>query len=161
MGLIAALYLVRHISSGKASNHAIPAPQINLTDLNGAVLSPAGYRGQVVLINFWAAWCTPCRDEIPQMMALQERYRSRGFQTVGISMDDPEKDLRDFCREMKVNYPIVMGNQRIAEAFGGVLGLPTAFLIGRDGLIHARHEGVTDFPGIEREIRALLESVAD
>jgi len=158
IGLVAALYWHRRISSPTASISTLPVPAITLTDLSGNTLNPSGYKGQVVLINFWAAWCTPCRAEIPQFMTLQDQYRSRGFQAVGVSLDDPEGVLRDFCRESKVNYPIVMGNQRIAEAFGGVLGLPTTFLIGRDGLIHAKYEGATDFPRLEHEITALLQS---
>jgi peroxiredoxin len=158
IGLIAALYLHRRIPSPKASSSTLPAPAIALTDLSGDTLNPSSYKGKVVLINFWAAWCTPCRAEIPQFMTLQDKYRSRGFQAVGISLDDPEGALRDFCRESGVNYPIVMGNQKIAEAFGGVLGLPTTFLIGRDGLIHAKYEGATDFRKLEQEITALLQS---
>ena len=156
IGLVAALYLHRRVSSPKALSSNLPAPAITLTDLSGNTVSPSNYKGQVVLINFWAAWCTPCRAEIPQFMTLQDKHGSRGFQAVGISLDDPEGALRDFCRESKVNYPMVMGNQKIAEAFGGVLGLPTTFLIGRDGLIHAKYEGATDFPKLEQEIVALL-----
>ena len=158
IGLVAALYWHRRNSSPKTSSSTFPAPAITLTDLSGNALNPSRYKGQVVLINFWAAWCAPCRAEIPQFMRLQDQYRSRGFQAVGISLDDSESALRDFCRESKVNYPIVMGNQKIAEAFGGVLGLPTTFLIGRDGLIHAKYEGATDFPKLEHEITALLQS---
>jgi len=133
------------------------APSITLTDLSGNAINPSGYKGKVLLVNFWAAWCIPCRDEIPQFMVLEEKYRARGLESIGISMDDPESTLRDFCREYKVNYPIVAGNQKIAEEFGGVLGLPTTFLIGRDGLIHARHAGAADFPKLEHEIQALLD----
>ena len=158
IGLAAALYLHRRISSPKASSSLLPAPAIALTDLSGETLSPSSYKGKVVLINFWAAWCTPCRAEIPQFIMLQDKYRSRGFQAVGISLDDPEGALRDFCRESGVNYPIVKGNQKIAEAFGGVLGLPTTFLIGRDGLIRAKYQGATDFSKLEQEITALLQS---
>jgi len=158
IGLAAALYLHRRISSPKASSSLLPAPAIALTDLSGETLSPSSYKGKVVLINFWAAWCTPCRAEIPQFVMLQDKYRSRGFQAVGISLDDPEGALRDFCRESGVNYPIVKGNQKIAEAFGGVLGLPTTFLIGRDGLIRAKYQGATDFSKLEQEITALLQS---
>ena len=160
VGLAAAVYLLFHgrgLSIG-ASSGASLVPAITLTDLNGNTFSPSTYKGKVVLINFWAAWCTPCREEIPQFMTLEDRYRSRGFQAIGISMDDTEGVLRDFCREYKVNYPVVIGNEKIAEQFGGVLGLPTTFLIGRDGRIHARYEGATDFPGLEKEIAALLQA---
>lgn len=158
VGLAAALYLSVHRRAARKQPADFPAPAIVLRDLSGQTINPAGYKGKVVLVNFWAAWCTPCREEIPQFIALQEKYRARGFQAVGISIDDPEGALRDFCREYKVNYPIVMGDQKITEAFGGVLGLPTTFLIGRDGRIHARQVGATDFPKLEQAISTLLQA---
>jgi len=160
VGLAAAFYLsFHHRGASIGASSGVPlAPASTLTDLNGNTISPSTYKGKVVLINFWAAWCTPCREEIPQFMTLEDKYGSRGFQAVGISMDDPEGVLRDFCREYKVNYPVVMGNQKIAEDFGGVLGLPTTFLIGRNGRIHARYEGATDFPRLEKEIAVLLQA---
>jgi peroxiredoxin len=157
IGLVAALYLHRRASKAGAPNHDT-APAVALVDLRGNNVSPARYKGKVVLVNFWAAWCAPCRAEIPQFVALQEKYGSQGFQAVGVSLDDPAAVLRDFCREHKVNYPMVMGSQKIAEGFGGVLGLPTTFLIGRDGHIRSKHVGATDFPKLEREITALLEA---
>jgi peroxiredoxin len=161
MALLAGFYVVsyRRVARTGKSGSAFPAPAFTLVDLSGNTIDTSGYQGKVVLVNFWAAWCTPCREEIPQFMALAEKYRAQGFQAVGISMDDPEGALRDFCREHKVNYPVVMGNQKIAEEFGGVLGLPTTFLIGRDRLIHAKYVGPTDFPKIEREIGVLLAAV--
>jgi cytochrome c biogenesis protein CcmG/thiol:disulfide interchange protein DsbE len=158
LGLAAVLYLSIHRRAARNHPADSVAPAITLRDLSGHTINPADYEGKVVLVNFWAAWCTPCREEIPQFIALQEKYHARGFQAVGISMDDPEGALRDFCREYKVNYPIVMGNQKTAEAFGGVLGLPTTFLIGRDGRIHAKQAGATDFPKLERDVAALVES---
>jgi peroxiredoxin len=156
-GLAAVLYISTHTRAVRNQSIDLPAPAITLTDLNRETFDLASLRGEVVLVNFWATWCTPCREEIPQFVALQQKYRARGFQAVGISMDDPEGTLRDFCRDYKVNYPIVMGNQRIAENFGGVLGLPTTFLIGRDGRIRSRLVGATDFPKLEKEINALLQ----
>ena len=154
------LYIALHrrVTTNRGARPLAAAPAIILTDLSGNTINPSSYKGKVVLINFWAAWCTPCREEIPQFVALEEKYRARGFQSIGVSMDDPEGALRDFCREYKVNYPVVMGNQKIAEEFGGVLGLPTTFLLGRDGHIHARHAGTTDFRKLEEEIAGLLES---
>jgi peroxiredoxin len=158
VGLVAAIFFVAHRRAAYKQAAEPPAPAFNVTDLSGQTISLANLRGKVVLVNFWAAWCTPCRAEIPQFVRLQEKYRAQGFQLVGISIDDPEGALRDFCRESRVNYPIVMGDQTMAEKFGAVLGLPTSFLIGRDGRIHARQVGATDFPKIEREISALLRA---
>jgi len=156
VGLAAALYfsLHRHMRTRAADS---PAPAVALVDLDGSTIDLSTYKGRVLLINFWAAWCVPCRQEVPRFIALEEKYRPQGFQAVGISLDDPEAALRDFCRQYKVNYPIVMGNQKIAEAFGGVLGLPTTFLIGRDGRIHAKYVGSTDFTKVEQEITVLLK----
>jgi len=160
VAVVAAIYVVRaHRAPAKASN--APAPALTLVDLSGHTIDTSTYKGKVVLVNFWAAWCTPCREEIPQFVALQEKYGARGFQAIGISMDDPEGALRAFCRQYKVNYPVVMGNPKIAEQFGGVLGLPTTFLIGRDGRIHAKYAGATDFPRLEQEIAALLAKTSD
>lgn len=162
VAVVAGIYVVRaHRVATRAASVDAPVPALTLLDLSGHTIDTSSYKGKVVLVNFWAAWCTPCREEIPQFVSLQEKYRARGFQAVGISMDDPEGVLRDFCREYKVNYPVVKGNQKIAEQFGGVLGLPTTFLIGRDGHIHAKYAGATDFPKLEQEIAALLTQTSD
>ena len=158
VGLAGAIFFATRRQAAHKEAADPPAPAINLTDLSGQPINPASNEGKVVLVNFWAAWCTPCREEIPQFVALQEEYRAQGFQIVGISMDDPEGTLREFSREYKVNYPMVMGNQEIAEKFGGVLGLPTTFLIGRDGRIHAKQVGATDFPKLAQQISELLQA---
>src|SRR5512146_8718 len=92
------------------------APQIFLTDLNGDSFNTSSYQGKVVLVNFWAAWCTPCAAEIPQFVAMQEKYRQQGLQILGVSMDDADQVLRKFYREHKMNYPVVAGDQKIADA---------------------------------------------
>jgi peroxiredoxin len=158
VGLVAAVYFSFRSRAAHKQPAELSAPNLTLTDLSGQTISFASYKGEVVLVNFWAVWCAPCREEIPQFIALQEKYRSRGFQAVGISLDDPEATLRDFCREHKVNYPVVMGDQKIAEDFGGVLGLPTTFLIGRDGRIQAKYAGATDFAKLNQEITTLLQA---
>jgi thiol-disulfide isomerase/thioredoxin len=111
-----------------------------------------------VLINFWAAWCTPCAEEIPQIIALQDKYRPEGFRVIGISMEDRDSALRDFYRRYKMNYPVVAGNEKIADAYGGILGLPTSILVGRDGRVRANYPGVADFPKLEQEINTLLRA---
>ena len=138
------------------NSSAPPAPALTLVDLGGNKIDTSSYAGKVVLINFWAAWCTPCAEEIPQIIALQDKYRAQGLRVIGISMDDRESALRAFYRKYKMNYPVVAGDAKIAEAYGGILGLPTSFLIGRDGRIRAKYPGLADFAKLEQEIIALL-----
>ena len=134
------------------------APDLALTDLNGAALRTSSYKGKVVLVNFWAAWCTPCAEEVPQFMALLKKYQDQGLQVIGFSVEDDPAELRDFYRKYQMNYPVIPGDLKIADAFGGVLGLPTTFLIGKDNLIHAKHNGATNFSALEQEVVALLHA---
>lgn len=149
-----------HDDGSSASARAAAAPQIALTDLSGRSFNTASYQGKVVLVNFWAAWCTPCAAEIPQFTAMQEKYRNQGFEILGISMDDADDVLRKFYREHKMNYPVVAGDLKIADAYGGVLGLPTTFVIGRDGRVRDKLVGATDFTSLEREVVKLLQEGA-
>ncbi|MGE5204687.1 MAG: TlpA family protein disulfide reductase [Chlamydiota bacterium] len=147
-------------SFGVKSGQHLPVPQVTLTDLNGQKLDLASYKGDVVLVDFWATWCSPCRAEIPHFVNLQNKYRSQGFRVVGISMDDGPSPVREFYGKYKMNYPVAMGSAKLAEQFGGVLGLPVSFLIGRDGRIYARHVGETDAAVFESEIKQLLTQPA-
>jgi thiol-disulfide isomerase/thioredoxin len=126
--------------------------------LSGQQLHLSDYRGSVVLLDFWATWCDPCREEIPHFVELQNRYRDQDLRIVGISMDDSPEPVRDFYRQFKMNYPVVMGNATTGELYGGVLGLPIAFLIGRDGRIYSKHIGATNISVFEREITTLMQA---
>jgi cytochrome c biogenesis protein CcmG, thiol:disulfide interchange protein DsbE len=110
-------------------------------------------------LDFWATWCDPCRDEIPGFNVLQDKYANRGLQIIGVSMDDTPDPVRDFQKQFKMNYPVVIGSARIGELYGGILGLPVAFLIGADGRIYAKHLGATDEAVLEKEIVTLLGTV--
>ncbi len=134
------------------------APDFTLTDLGGKPLTLSSYRGKVVLLDFWATWCDPCRDEIPRFIALQDKYRDRGLQIVGVSMDDTAEPVREFQERFRMNYPVVMGSARIGELYGGILGLPVAFLIGPDGRICSKHFGETDIAVFEKETETLLRT---
>ncbi len=155
IGLAVAIYYGTHDHRDTKSSTS-PAPALTLVDLGGNKIDTSSYTGKVVLINFWAAWCTPCAEEIPQFIALQDKYRAQGLQVLGISMEDRDSALRDFYRKHKMNYPVVAGSEKIAEAYGGILGLPTSLLIGRDGRIRAKYSGLADFAKLEQEIIALL-----
>ena len=161
--LAAGLYLTLHRYVGRfgvirAAAELRPGPDLSLTEIHGAAVHTADYKGKVVLVNFWAAWCVPCADEVPQFIALQKKYHDQGLRVLGVSVEDDAGDLRDFYRKFQMNYPVVPSDLRIADAYGGVLGLPTTFVIGKDNLIHAKHNGATDFPALEREVVALLHA---
>ena len=143
--------------TSRVSGAAFPtAPQLLLTDLKGQPLNTANFKGKVVVVNFWAAWCTPCAAEVPRLIALQQKYQDNGLQIIGISIDDSDKELRDFYQRYKMNYPVVAGDQKLAQAYGDILGLPTTLVINRDGLIEKKFIGAVDWAAMEREIIAEL-----
>jgi thiol-disulfide isomerase/thioredoxin len=133
-----------------------PAPPFLLTDLDGQPISTAAYHGKVVLINFWATWCPPCNEEIPEMIALADRYKDN-LQIIGVSMDDdpPEKVLA-FARAHHMNYPIVMGSDKLSEEYGGVDALPTTFVLDTQGRVVQKHMGLYPPEVYDGEIHALL-----
>ena len=161
--VVAGLYFVNRywihpavmIQANGDSEHP-DAPGISLTDIQGKRLDLAEYKGKVVVLDFWATWCGPCRAEIPGFVVMQEKYASQGFSLIGISMDDDAAPVVDFYKEFRMNYPVAVGNQRIGELYGGILGLPTTFLIGRDGRIYAKHTGGINPAIIEEEVQQLL-----
>ncbi len=137
-----------------------PAPVFSLQDVSGKALDLAAYRGKVVLLDFWATWCAPCLTEIPHFVDLQKRYRDRGVQIIGISLDDEAAPVRAFYQKLKMNYPVAIGDAKLAERYGGILGMPVAFVIGCDGRIRAQHAGETDASVFERDIVPLLRESA-
>jgi thiol-disulfide isomerase/thioredoxin len=161
--LVSGLYLVNRywiapaVRTQAMSNGDHPlAPAISLTDIEGKKLELAEYKGKVVVLDFWATWCGPCRIEIPGLIEMQDKYARQGFSVIGISFDDEAEPVVQFYKEFKMNYPVAVGNQRIGELYGGVFGLPTTFLIGRDGRIYAKHTGATSPAVIEDEVQQLL-----
>ena len=129
-----------------------------IKDMNGADVRLTDYRGKVILLNYWATWCGPCKVEIPDLVALQDEYRDQGFVVLGVSQDDDPETLREFAKEFRMNYPVLVGKDRpeVIDAQGPVWGLPTTFLIGRDGSICRKHLGPATKDAFEREIKPLL-----
>jgi thiol-disulfide isomerase/thioredoxin len=155
---VALFFIVRRhgVPAAASAQQGAAAPDFSLTDLNGRPLALSSYRGKVVLLDFWATWCVPCREEIPHLIDLQNKYGSQGLQIVGVSMDDSPEPVRDFYQHFKMNYPVVMGDARTGELYGGVLGLPIAFVVGPDGKITSKHIGATDISVLEKEVVKLL-----
>ena len=146
---------VRAASSSDKSRKA--APDFILTDANGASVRLSDYKGKVVLLNFWATWCGPCKIEIPWFIELEKSYRDRGFITLGISMDeDGWKAVKPFMGHTAINYPVMIGNDRLAELYGGVDSLPSTFLIDRQGRIAFTHLGLVAKRDYETEIQQLI-----
>lgn len=159
--IIAGLTVGRHnhgSSAGTGSAKETLAPDFTLSQLDGQPLRLSSYRGKIVLLDFWATWCEPCREEIPHFIELQNKYGQRGFQIIGVSMDDTPDPVRTFYQQYHMNYPVVMGNSGIGEQYGGVLGLPIAFLLDRDGRITAKHIGAAKPEAIEKEAIALMQN---
>ena len=134
-----------------------PAPPFVREDLNKQRIDLSSYRGKVVLLTFWATWCAPCQVEMPHFVDWQTRYGPAGLQIIGVSMDDDAEPVQALTRKRHVNYPILMGDERIGTAYGGILGLPVTFLIDREGNIAARFKGETKLAAMEREVQRLLQ----
>jgi thiol-disulfide isomerase/thioredoxin len=129
-----------------------------LKDMNGDEVKLADYKGKVILLNFWATWCGPCKYEIPWFVELQEKYREKGVVFLGFSVDDPVDKLKPFAAEYKVNYPILVGDGRedVQDAYGPVWGIPITFMIARDGRLCRKHMGIATKAQFEKEILALM-----
>ena len=142
------------------------APTVALKDLNDRDVTLAQYKGQVVLVNFWATWCEPCKIEIPWMIEFQEKYGPRGFTILGVSMDEEgRKTVEPFVEKERfdvngqkeaMNYPILLGTDSIADKFGGIMGLPTSMLYTRDGKKIKTIVGLANHDDISKAIEGLL-----
>ena len=132
------------------------APEFVRIDLQHRKLDLHAYRGKVVLLDFWATWCASCQLEMPRFVAWQTQYGPCGLQIIGISMDDDPDLARKLYKKMKLNYPVAMGDDKLGQLYGGVLGLPLAYLIDTKGKVQAQFRGETDLNLIEERFKPLL-----
>ena len=133
-----------------------PAPPLDAKDVLGRPVNKAGWAGKVVLVNFWATWCPPCREEIPELLQLKKEYGDK-LQIVGISEDDdPPAAVLKFVKQQGMTYPVVMATPALIDAYGGVPALPTSFLIDTQGRVVQKHSGLYPIGRYDLEIRFLL-----
>jgi len=134
-----------------------PAPEFDLKDLAGKNVRLSDYHGKVVLLNFWATWCPPCKEEMPWFVDLQQRYGAQGLQVIGVAMDDSDqKKIESFAKQLGVNYPVLLGKESTAHAYGDVQFLPDTFYIGRDGKIVSHVQGLINRKEIEEQVKKAL-----
>jgi cytochrome c biogenesis protein CcmG/thiol:disulfide interchange protein DsbE len=146
------------VKSGKERRQA---PDFSLKDSDGRTVRLSDYRGKVVLLNFWATWCGPCRIEIPWFTDMERQNKDQGFAVLGVAMDDEGWEVvKPFLSELKVNYRVVVGNDETASKYGGIEALPTTFFIDRNGKIAAVHQGLVGRKEFDDGIRELLEERA-
>jgi len=137
------------------------APDFALKDADGKLVHLADYRGKVVLLDFWATWCGPCVIEIPWFQEFQRKYKDRGFEVLGVSMDDDGwKAITPFVQRRKINYRVVLGDDKTGDQYGGLEALPTTFVIDRNGRIAAVHVGLASKKDFSDAIEKLLEDPA-
>ena len=139
------------------------APDFELTSIDGKPVKLSDFKGKAVVLNFWATWCAPCKVEIPWFVDLQKQYGPQGLQIVGVNMDDNPtiEKIGKFAREQGIDYTVLLGNDKVADEYGGVEALPTTFYIGRDGKIVTRAFGLIGHKEIEENIQNALKTRAE
>ena len=137
------------------------APDFTLKDMDGKVVHLSDYRGKVVILDFWATWCGPCRIEIPWFMDIQRKNKDRGFEVLGVAMDDEGWEVvKPFLTDLGVNYRVMIGDDVTSQMYGGVDALPTTFLIDKSGKIAAVHVGLASRKDFEDGVEQLLQAPA-
>ena len=151
--------LAKYTSTSNSSVENVrPAPQFSLANLDGKNVSLKDFADKVMVVDFWATWCGPCREEIPHLNKLYENYRGKGLVVVGISMDaEGPEVVKQFAKELRMEYPVVMGDENVQQDFGGIVGLPTTFIIDRKGNIVKKYTGYQ--PAIMQDMEQTIKEL--
>lgn len=151
-----------HAQAVKPSKDRKAAPDFTLKDANGKPVRLSDFRGKAVILDFWATWCGPCKVEIPWFIEFQRKYKDRGLVVLGVASGDEEWSVvRPFADKIKINYPVVLGNDTTADLYGGIEALPTTFLIDRDGRIAKIHIGLAAKEDFEDAIEKILDAAPE
>jgi len=133
-------------------------PSFKLKNLQGKQISSSDFKDNVLLINFWATWCGPCKEEIPALIKLNREYEDKGFQVVSIAVSSNLKDLKDFAKKLNINYPILIGDAKVIRAFGNISVVPTTFIVDRKGNVPKMLLGAKPYKEFESLIRPFLSN---
>ena len=154
IGLIFVFALAYNVT---AQNIGSTAPQFTLKDINGKNVSLNDYKGKVIILDFWATWCPPRREEIPDFIALQNEYGKKGLQIIGISVDrDGIKSVKPFYENMKMNYPVLLTDGNVESNYGDIRAIPTTFIVDKKGSIAKKYIGFQPKAVFEKDIKELL-----
>jgi cytochrome c biogenesis protein CcmG/thiol:disulfide interchange protein DsbE len=155
--LVLALFVGFATTSLYCSDEGKQAPDFSLKTGDGKTVELKKLSGKVVVVNFWATWCPPCRAEIPGMIDVYEKYRKQGLEIVGISLDrEGWSVITPFVQKMKMPYPVVLGDKSVAAAYGGIQAIPTTFIIDRAGAVVKKHVGYLSKEDFESTVKPLL-----
>jgi thiol-disulfide isomerase/thioredoxin len=157
-------WLVSDVEVESVAGEACPADardarlDFTLKDINDKPVTLSDYKGKVILLDFWATWCGPCKIEIPWFIEFQQKYGDAGLQVIGVSVDDPIDKLRPYAAAMKMSYVVLqgLGHTDLVDAYGPLVALPTTALISRDGKVCLKHTGLVSKASLEAQIKALL-----
>ena len=139
------------------SSKLLPAPAWQLQDVDGKTVRSSDFKGKVVILDFWATWCGPCRMELPGFVELQKKYEKQGLAVIGVSVDQISPgEVKKFAQQSGVNYPVMLADAKAIQDFGGIEAIPTTFVIDREGRIVKQHLGFTEKEEFEKEIKPLL-----
>ncbi len=151
------MFMILSLALASLAVAANPAPNFKLSTMDGKVVELKQLAGKAVVVNFWATWCGPCRREIPGMIRVYEKYKSRGLEIVGISLDRGGwKDLKPYLAKNPISYPIVVGGETEVEAYGGIEGIPTTFFVDRKGNIVSKTVGSMEEADFEQAVKKIL-----
>jgi peroxiredoxin len=156
--MICMFTLSRARGHGESANEMHEAPSWTLKDVNGKSVKLSDFKGKILILDFWATWCAPCKMEIPAFIELQRRFGADGVAVVGVSLDDDgPKPVAEFAKSTGITYPIVMSNPKILRDYGNIEAIPTTFIIDRRGKIVSKHVGLVEQETFEKEIKGLLK----
>jgi thiol-disulfide isomerase/thioredoxin len=160
--IVLALLMTGMMVVGSASSQAAKVPDFSLSAINGKdkTIDIKKYRGKVVLVVFWATWCQPCMEEVPSLISLQKEYGPQGFSVIGLSLDESgTSTVARVVQRVGINYPVALASAKVNRGFGGIIGIPTAFIVDRDGNIVKRYSGWTSHEVIAGDLQKVLKGL--